>query len=142
MLKNEVKNYGFLCFLVKSESFTLITGISFEKCWLAASLLWNSSYDLLKSYCIRYQTLYQASDRPASSSKPLCKRDIFLPFCMDERHSAHYCLGPPTTSFFWVMVPGLIHPCSSSQKLSSPYRTHFLNQPRIVPKAVQSHGPS
>lgn len=49
-MKNEVKNYGFLKFLVKSESFTLIAGVSFEKCWFVASLLCSSSWDLFKSY--------------------------------------------------------------------------------------------
>lgn len=39
-----MKNRGFL---VKSESITLITGVSFEKCWLVASLLCDGSYDLL-----------------------------------------------------------------------------------------------
>ena len=56
-MKNEVKNYGFLSSLLKSESFTLITGVSFEKCWLVASLLCNSSYDLLKSYKVSDVTL-------------------------------------------------------------------------------------
>lgn len=36
-LKNKVKNYGFSGFLVNTESFALITGVSFEKRWLAAA---------------------------------------------------------------------------------------------------------
>ena len=43
-----------------------------------------------------------------------------------------------------VTVPGPIHPCRSSQELSFPYRTHFLNrqgssqrQSVIWPKLVQ-----
>lgn len=60
-LKNKVKNYGFSGFLVNTESFALITGVSFEKRWLAAALLCISSFGFYKSY--RHQTLHWAFDR-------------------------------------------------------------------------------
>lgn len=44
--------------IMDSQSFTLITSVrNFEKCWLVAPLLCNSSYGLLKNYKVSDVTL-------------------------------------------------------------------------------------
>lgn len=93
-----------------SQSFTLITSVSFEKCWLVASLLRNSSYDLLKNYKVSDVTLDIWQTNLFQFQKHSVKDISILPFFTYEKFSfsiENLLFGPPETSFLLVIVPCL-----------------------------------
>lgn len=93
-----------------SQSFTLITSVNFKKCWLVASLLCNSSYDLLKNYKVTDITLDIWETNLFHLQNHSIEDISILPFFTHEKFSfsiENLLFGPLETSFLLVIVPCL-----------------------------------